>query len=765
MTPVRGTLASRLLIALYALGVQGDGTGLIGWGKTLYNPTCCFACRGVIKNQQLLCTPVDSTENHGTTHNPVTTPPDCFVQDPSFLKTMALCIDTYCALSDDPPMSLIEDYWVSHLGTGTLGDYQYVPAMPYHEALSAAREDESHAALNTNSTAGNETSHDHMNMRRLKARQHGSGASTEDLEINAFDVSSPLPMAAGGRAPLNVTSFVDPEAWQLQHNYMSDFETNEAGHSTMSIVIAIVAIFLPIGLSLIRYIPGLTKNRGWSYIQSMAIYPSIWRKKHREPVAGVLVPTRGQAMYIFLISILNIILLLAPYVITQPQASFISRDMQTLSIIGNRAGSMAMGNVVALFLFAARNNVLFYVSDWSYGTYILLHRWLGYWAVFHTILHSFMLMANYMVLGTYQVELARLYWVWGIVGTVAASAILPFSLLWVRQKFYELFLASHIVLALLFIIGYYYHIWYCYEYKWGYEIWMFIAGGIWGADRVLRLARMAFHGSCTAVITAIEDSDGEYFRIDVQGKHLKHGVAYLTFPTLGWRFWESHPFSVALQNSGADDGERESTPPSDENTEDPEKSTGKSQVAPAASPSASSGKHATTTFFTRSRTGITKKLAARISGGAGSSTRLRILIDGPYDHSGRVSSQLAQCTGVLYIAGGVGITACLPYIAQSGAKDSKLFWSVRQTGLATALEPTLAALPSNVRVETTVGQRLDLDALLGQEMVGAKNEGPLAIVVCGPPGMADDVRQKVVSFAKANVLGRPYVLLDEAFSW
>ena len=282
----------------------------------------------------------------------------------------------------------------------------------------------------------------------------------------------------------------------------------------------------------------------------MLVYPSVWGKYHREPVAGAWVPTRGQAMYIFLISFLNLILLLAPYVITQPQASFSSRDLQTLSIVGNRAGVMAMGNVVALFLFATRNNVLLYITDWSYSTYLLLHRWLGYWAAFHTILHSFMLLSYYIVNGTYQDELARPYWSWGIVGTVAASAILPFSLPWVRQKLYEFFLASHVVLALLFILGYYYHIWYCYEYKWGYEIWIFIAGGIWGADRVARLARMALQGSHTADITLIEDTDGEYFRIDVQGTYLKDGVAYLCFPTLDWRFWENHPFSVAYRSLG-----------------------------------------------------------------------------------------------------------------------------------------------------------------------------------------------------------------------
>lgn len=220
-----------LILALYASAVQGDGTGLIGWGKTMYDPTCTFACRNVIRKQQLECTPVDTTANHGTSHNPVATPPECFVEDPVFLKTMALCIDTYCPLSGDPSRGTIDDYWVSHLGTGTVGDYQFEPVMSYQDALSAARKDEKSASGSSNSTAGNETSHDHAH-KMLKTRQHSGAGSEEGLVT--FDVSSPLPITIGGSEPLNETSFVDPAEWQLQYNYLSDFETNEAGHSTMT---------------------------------------------------------------------------------------------------------------------------------------------------------------------------------------------------------------------------------------------------------------------------------------------------------------------------------------------------------------------------------------------------------------------------------------------------------------------------------------------------------------------------------------------------
>lgn len=201
------------LLSLLVPVVHADGTGLIGYGKTLYNPTCTFACRSVIRKQILSCTPSSSTENHGTVHNPVSTPPKCFVQDAAFLKTMALCIDVYCSLSDRPKTALVEDYWASHLGTGTLGDYQYVPVLSYNEALTGARQDEN-VARASNTTR--------------------STVASVPKGLVPYKVSSPLAITTGGSGALNGTKFLSPVHWQLQYNYLSDFEINEKGHSTMA---------------------------------------------------------------------------------------------------------------------------------------------------------------------------------------------------------------------------------------------------------------------------------------------------------------------------------------------------------------------------------------------------------------------------------------------------------------------------------------------------------------------------------------------------
>ncbi|KAK2767773.1 hypothetical protein FQN54_003932 [Arachnomyces sp. PD_36] len=732
---------------LHAAGVLGDGTGLIGLGKTMYNPTCAFACRNIVKDCKLLCTPEDSTVNHGTNHNPVSTPPDCFVKDAAFLKTMAICLDTYCPISNKPDLASLEDYWASHIGTGSLGSSQYVPALSYMDALAAARRDEERVRINS-TVAENHSDHpdgtDHSD--HVKKRQFMTESGPE--------VTSVLPIIVSGE-PLNVTSFIAPMDWQMQYNGMLDFETNESGHTYYTVAIFLVAVLLPIPLSLLHRIPGVIKSRPWSALQSAFITPAAFGKRHREPVAGVVglvVPTRGQALYIFLISLLNLIFLFAPYIYHHPQSIFVSQASQALSIIGNRAGVMAMGNTAALFLFAARNNMLLWLTDWSYGTYLLLHRCLGYWAVFHTVLHSLMLWMYYQTYGDYAAELVRLYWIWGIVATVAVVVLFLSSPLIIRNKLYEFFLVSHVALALLFLVGYYYHIWYLYEYDWGYEIWMFMAAGIWAADRLLRLVRIAFRGYRAATISLIPGTDGEYLRIDIEGIQLGEGVAYLSFPALSWRFWESHPFSVAF-NSDEVEGE-DSTPTSPKPVAELKE----------AQHTATSIKTPTTTFFARGRTGVTARLAARAASG---STRVSVVVDGPYPHSGQVAKQLKQTSSIVYIAGGVGITALLPYLRHI-AVPSQLFWGIRKAGLAASVQPALAALEgSGVEVETTVGRRLDLDDILRKALARTDggDEGPVGIVVCGPPAMADQVRHKVTQLTRDGPPTRPYTLVDEAFGW
>lgn len=154
----------------------------------------------------------------------------------------------------------------------------------------------------------------------------------------------------------------------------------------------------------------------------------------------------------------------------------------------------------------------------------------------------------------------------------------------------------------------------------------------------------------------------------------------------------------------------------------------------------------TTTLPVRTCTGVTKTSADNVSSAKGKYFRLRVLIDGPYSHSGRMHSQLVQCSSVLCIAGGVSIAAYLPFLRICEKQNTKLFWSSRKVGLVADLTLAFNALPLNVKVETLVKQRFDLESIIEKDSVDRDgiNAGNLGIVVAGPPGAADDVRLFVV---------------------
>lgn len=544
------------------------------------------------------------------------------------------------------------------------------------------------------------------------------------------------------------------------------------------ITVTLVGLFLPVALSLVRFIPGMNRNLAWASLNSMLIHPAVWGRRHREPVAiktgGGIVPTRGQSLYISIISFLNIIFLLAPYHIIQPQSSFASREEQEHSIMGNRAGVMALGNMVVLFVFSARNNVLLWVTDWSHSTYLLLHRWLGYWAIIHTVIHSIMLLEYYKKYGDYAMEQAKPYWIWGIVGTVAAAAIWPASLLIARQKFYEVFLTLHHLLVVLFLVGFYYHIWYCYTYNWGYEIWAFIAIAIWAIDRLWRIARMVLQGVRTAVVAPLKGTDGEYLRIEIEGVHA-HGVVYLCFPTLSWVFWENHPFSAASSIAA---GHVQAQPgvmmkPA---TRDPEKSVpepngqlliSSTDVATAVSATLGTDKRQSvsksTTFIARSLTGVTARLAARVALSA-SPLRIPVLLDGSY-HSNVVAG-LSDCASLICIAGGVGVTGVLPVLRSFHVPErARLIWGVRKRGLVEGMAPEMSKLSKNISVSVFVEERMDIAAVLGEELAGEGGKGPVGIMVCGPPGMADEVRERISELGRSGACRKSFVFVDEAFGW
>lgn len=474
-------------------------------------------------------------------------------------------------------------------------------------------------------------------------------------------------------------------------------------------------------------------------------------------------PTRGQGLFIGYLLAINIILSAAGYKVTSPNSWYETRENQIANYIANRTGALSAANLSLLVLFAGRNNFLLWLTNWSHSTFLLMHRWIAAICTIQACLHSAMYLQSYIEVLKDFGSVSKLdYWTWGVVSTITMVALLPASMYYLRKRFYELFLVFHILLAFFAIIGYYYHIYLRFGRQWGYELWAYIAFAIWAFDRVTRVLRLSRNGVKNARVTVV---DQDYVRLDVPGVSAT-GQAYLYFPTLTWRVWENHPFSVAgslLRDTASHHHQHHATA----NTNEKVPTQSKTAVG-SDSDSNASIQHPCTecrsitlglTFFVRTHTGLTQHLRTRKT--------VPVLVESSYGHSllHDQHAELDTSPDLVCIAGGVGITAILPLLAKH-AGMRKLYWGLRNRGLEEAVRDIFDSHGLvGVQRHVSVGQRLDVRSILEREIGSAEATGSkIAVVVSGPAGMADEVRTTVARLASRSK-NAEVTLIEECYSW
>jgi hypothetical protein len=131
----------------------------------------------------------------------------------------------------------------------------------------------------------------------------------------------------------------------------------------------------------------------WAWMKKSVIYAPLFRSRHNREFRlssaanmGTL-PTRFQTVLLLGIIAMNTVLC----VITIP---FWDDEQTVLGFIRNRAGTMAVVNLVPLVVIAGRNNPLIKALDVSYDTWNLLHRWFGRIVVLETLVHTLAWMIN-----------------------------------------------------------------------------------------------------------------------------------------------------------------------------------------------------------------------------------------------------------------------------------------------------------------------------------------------------------------------------------
>ncbi|KAI9167545.1 S-adenosylmethionine mitochondrial carrier protein [Paramyrothecium foliicola] len=239
-------------------------------------------------------------------------------------------------------------------------------------------------------------------------------------------------------------------------------------------------------------------------------------------------PSAGHSLVVFLYVAINVIITFTNLEYSNP-----------LSNLGSRTGLMAVSNMVVVFFLALKNTPLAAMTPWSYERLNVLHQISGYTTVAFVILHA-ATYSSYFVNDGRSTRLLARDEIYGMVAGVS-FLMLGFVGAVVRRWSYEIFYSLHVAFVILGIVMTGLH-----QPELSKKVFIAtsIAGGIWGADRVIRFCRLAIYSTNnSATLTPLPNGGTRVTlaKAPVNADSGKH--CFLWIPAI--RACETHPFTIA----------------------------------------------------------------------------------------------------------------------------------------------------------------------------------------------------------------------------
>ncbi|TQW00988.1 ferric-chelate reductase [Cordyceps javanica] len=527
---------------------------------------------------------------------------------------------------------------------------------------------------------------------------------------------------------------------------------------------------------------------------------------HHEPWGWWTLSLRIHTIVIALYILLHILVVATRYRVVDENDFFKSRRTQTLRWIADRLGTLMSASMPFIFLFGARSSPLPIITGWSYRTFSNFHRWVAIVMLVESVCHGCVFSAFYVNQNGWPDYRNRLrtddMFRSGILMITAMGISASFAHAKIRQMAYELFKVVHIAMGIIFLANYWDHI----KDKFGgdYRVWTWICVGIWASDYFFRVVRIiwlnfnALVGKERRAIASYSEETGMIrLHVHASGTHSHQSPGtyyYLHFG--GWRIWENHPFSLA--GSSAEQASQATIV----EVADGEK---KKAVVSSSQPEANElfGSQPYKTFMIRPRSGFTRRLRdSIIKQDTAGISRLRVVLEGPYGTGASISG----FSDILFVAGGSGITAILPYVRRifedqdhgcATVPRVRLVWVVRQVGFARDVLANdlrlVEASPdaaTHLQIDIYVSARGGEDGsseksdsektttracdarfiyrkpAVGEvvhEYAGAMETNRAAVFVCGPARMADETRAAVRKEARSSA--KDLELFEEMYGW
>ena len=337
---------------------------------------------------------------------------------------------------------------------------------------------------------------------------------------------------------------------------------------------------------------------------------------------------------------------------------FATRRLAIVRYVADRTGIVVSVNMPLLILFAGRNNFLQWLTRWDFATFIAFHRWVARIIFILVVIHAFCFTTSFCIRGSYAVHMIRTYLIWGTLATVAGGVIMVQGMLFLRRKWYEMFLIIHIIMAALFIGGAWIHV-----DELGYVWFYYATVAVWVFDRVVRIGRLVVFGCPKSEVILLAD---ETLKVIVPKpsywKSVPGGHAFIHFMRPSC-FWQSHPFTFT-----------------------------------------SSEEEDKIVLYCKVKGGVTHGLYQYLANHPGRTTQIRVALEGPYGEP----TAAKRYDSAVFVAGGNGIPGIYSEIhdlavrSKSNIKQSlKLVWVVREYRSLYWFYEEILAL-KNTKIYTTI---------------------------------------------------------------
>ncbi|KAF9032179.1 hypothetical protein BDZ89DRAFT_1158642 [Hymenopellis radicata] len=428
---------------------------------------------------------------------------------------------------------------------------------------------------------------------------------------------------------------------------------------------------------------------------------------------GITIPTFSQFCALACFFLLLTLFAVSGYGWRDPSSpDYVPDTIYVIRYIATRTGVLSFVLLPLLILTAGRMNLLVAITEWSFDSWNIFHRFIGRMSLLFAIIHTIAYIIYAFMIGRMARNFTKLYWNCGFVALALFLILstLP-SIRFIRRLSYEVFLAGHIASSLLGLFVLFYHT------LWRFaQEWLYLTLLCWAIERLARV----FKTTSLLPITGSLTDHGTVMRLDL---YLTDALA-IRPGTL--RTCASRSFDLRDQKREKMSPPRRPMP----------KTTKRSQHV---------------AFLIRPYDGMTRSLyelfAAKpptVDGSIPINSTLKAL---------RPRAQPVQLHRVVFITGGVGLSFMLPYLLHWDTSSDKQQLRMRFTWMVQSyseIDSTMDLLQSVDEGLQASGilwaagmEDMMTEALIADEETAGSSKARLGVFACGPGGMLDQCRSDV----------------------